>query len=329
MNRRHRQHRDDGFVLVVVLILVLLLSALVFGFDGTMRIRLDAAVNFHEAEQAWNCARAGLNIAVAAVAEVNDVCMAQRLAKLVSGENTFAVGNGSCSVAITEENGRLNLNTLKAPDGSLNRTQIDRLLRLVDLLNRGQGRSDRIGYGIAPAIIDWTDADSEVTHLPFIEHQNMGAEKSYYRSLSSPYECANAPLSAVDEVLWVKGVTPDAFQRLQAVVTTFGDGKININTAPRVVIECLTETVDSALAQAIVDRRQQQPFESISDLQSVPGMTDNIYGLVHDSLTLDPEERYFRVSAQGNVDDRSCRIEAVLRRNKQTGNVDTILYKEL
>ncbi|HLW66430.1 MAG TPA: type II secretion system protein GspK [Gemmataceae bacterium] len=53
---------------------------------------------------------------------------------------------------------------------------------------------------IADSIIDWIDSDDDP--------RPNGAESSYYQGLSPPYRAKNAPLESVEELLLVKGVTP-------------------------------------------------------------------------------------------------------------------------
>jgi type II secretory pathway component PulK len=55
---------------------------------------------------------------------------------------------------------------------------------------------------LASAIIDWRDADSDLTGLD-------GAEDDYYLTLPTPYHCKNAPFESVDELRLVKGCTPE------------------------------------------------------------------------------------------------------------------------
>lgn len=53
---------------------------------------------------------------------------------------------------------------------------------------------------VADAILDWMDADDEP--------REYGAERDYYASLSTPYAPRNGPLQTVEELLLVRGVTP-------------------------------------------------------------------------------------------------------------------------
>ncbi len=53
---------------------------------------------------------------------------------------------------------------------------------------------------IADAILDWLDEDDDT--------RTFGAEADYYQSLATPYAPANGPMANLDELLMVRGVTP-------------------------------------------------------------------------------------------------------------------------
>lgn len=323
----YRCHRN-GFILVVVLAMVLLLSALLFAFHRTARGSLEMAESLRQSERAMQCARAGLSLAIAAIAETNDVTNDHRFADLRTGEEAFTINGGTCTVTITEESGRINVNMLKDKNGQLHRRHIDQLLRLIDLLNRRKDAGQRIGYEAVAAIIDWIDPDDEVTLLPFVHAAGQGAESGHYQALRPSYRCQNGPMDTIDELQWVKGITPEAFALLRDLLTTTGSGRININAAPQLVIESLCEQMDSALARMIVQRREFKPFDTVPELRQVPGMTDNVYLAIQDAIEVQPRDAYYRVSTQGRIEDRTFGIEALLHRNTQTGNVDIILYRE-
>ena len=329
MKLKRTKTERRGFVVVVVLCMIICLAVLLLGFNYQSRTNLRAVDDFKKSAQALNCAKAGLNVAIAAIKDTNDIQTNKTLPNLFSEENTFDVGDGQCSITITEENGKLNVNLLKDKNGRLNRTRIDQLLRLIDLLNQERAGHSYIGYGLVPAIIDWTDNDDKVTYLPFIKHENSGAESGYYGNLETPYKCKNAPLDTTEELPLVKGITPQVFDRIRDYVTVNGDGKININCASKRVIESLSEKMDPVLAQMIIDRRKFKPFGSIVELRDVPGMTDSIYNTIRKTATVSPADQYYHVTSRGNVDRPNSTIVAILRKNMKTKNVDVILYKEL
>ena len=55
---------------------------------------------------------------------------------------------------------------------------------------------------VADAILDWLDADDE--------SRDFGVESDYYRSQSPAYEAKNGPLDSLDELLLIRGVTPES-----------------------------------------------------------------------------------------------------------------------
>ena len=53
---------------------------------------------------------------------------------------------------------------------------------------------------ISEAIFDWIDDDDD--------QREKGAESEYYQALAPPYECPNAKLETLDELLLIRGITP-------------------------------------------------------------------------------------------------------------------------
>lgn len=321
--------RQNGFVVVFVLSMVCLLAVLLLGFNYRSRANLLAAGDFQKSQQALNCARAGLNIAIASIRNNEDILTDKNLTRLFSQDSAFPVGEGSCSVTVTDEAGKLNVNLLTNKDGKLNRDRIDQLLRLIDLLNQQQPDLPHIGYGFVPAIIDWIDADDETVCLAFVKNENSGAESDYYAALKPSYRCRNKPLDTIDELLLIKGITPEVFSRIRDYVTVNGEGKININSAPKLVIESLSEDMNPALAQIIIDRRKIKSFGGIMELRDVPGMTDGLFYVIKDMITIAPTDRYYLATSRGCVDPVSFTVSAILKKNMQSKNVDVVLYKEL
>lgn len=329
MRLKIAKKEHSGFVLVVVLCMVIMLGILLFGFNHKSRAGLLAVDDLRKSEQALNFARAGMNIAIAALRNNEDLQANRKLQNLLSGEDTVSLDEGSCSITVTEESGRLNINLLRDKNGKLNRTVIDQLLRLIDLLNRENFGDFHISYELIPSIIDWIDSDEEVTSLTFIEHENAGAESDYYSNLTPPYRCRNNSFETTEDLLLIKGVTQQIFGCLKDFITVRGEDKININWASKHVIQSLSEKMDPVLAQMIVDRRKIKPFGSVIELRDIPGMTDGIYQAIKKTITVSPTKRYYRVTSEGIADGQSSTTVAVLARNMKTENVDVILYKEL
>ena len=328
MRAKRTRTRREGFVIIVVLCMVMTLSILLLVFNRESRDNLSAVEDFRKSAQALNYARAGLNVAIAAAAASPDADIDTSQPNLMSGESTISIDRGECRIKVTQESSKLNVNLLKDAGGKLDRMRIDHLLRIIDTLNRDAADETTIDYGIVPAIIDWIDSDDEVTSLPFVKQKNMGAESSYYRRSKPPYKCRNASIETVEELLQVKGMSPEVLDRLHDCLTVYGDGKININSASKLMLESLSEEMDATLARIIIERRRLKPFESVDELLELPGMTDSLYLSISKTLTVDPKGEYYKVTARGGIDRVVRTVSAIIRTNEKTRNVEIVLYKE-
>jgi type II secretory pathway component PulK len=167
----------------------------------------------------------------------------------------------------------------------------------------------------AAAVADWRDADDSP--------RLGGAESDYYRSLIPPYKCKNHAFESVDELLLVKSVDPEIYLQISEFVTTYGEGRVNINTCP---VEVLTSLgLDNTLSRRMIDARNGS--------DGVSGTGDDVFFTVPDSILpqlrrhmlLNSEEvrqiadllkadrlctnsTYFRVRSVGQSGRRSVRV---------------------
>jgi general secretion pathway protein K len=327
MKQRRRPSRNGGFVLVIVIGLVLAMIGLVLAFNRRARASIQVADSLCRSAQALCCARAGLAAAASVLGSGGTDQGRRSQVQPAADHWSIELAEGICRVDLSDEQGKINLNRLVDPEGHVDRSRVDQLLRLIDLINR-EGRGEPIGYGIVPALIDWIDADDQKTCFDFMERQNTGAESDYYQGLAQPIICANAPLAAIEDLLSVKDVTDEAYRRLSPYVTIYGDGQINLNAAAPLTIESLSEQMDPALAQAIVDRRQARPFQSLDELSQIPGMRTAVYDRICRLATVQSNGGYYQIQSTGQVDRMSRTVSAILRRNTSTGTVDVVSYRE-
>lgn len=323
-----QREKQSGFVIVIVLAMTLLLSALLMGFNHRCRDMIDAADKFRRNAQALNYAGAGLNIAIAAVRDHNNIYSVNSLKELFTGSENISIQDADCKVKIIDETGKININRLKNNKGKLNRPLINQMLRLIDILNKQVDTGAALSYDIVPAIIDWTDDDDEITVLPFVKYRNKGAESGYYSGLSPPYKCSNSPFNTIYDLLSVKGMDTDTFKKLRDYLTIYGRGRININTAPEIVIRSLSEKIDRPGSEMICDRREIRPFRSISEIKTLPGITDTIYREIKGSITVNPAEKYYRVISTAVVNDTETTVVAVIRKNTEKKKIEVLLYRE-
>jgi len=311
------------------------MTALLLEFNYASRINLLSADNYYHRLRSLNCARAGLNIAIAAINQNPDICTNDSLARMLMEPSVFDIAPGQCSITISRENGKINVNKFKDEKGRLDRTRIDQMLRLIDLLNHRAGKyysSTPISYSLVPAVIDWTDPDDQITILPFVSRDNTGAESNYYEKSPLPRQCNNQALASIEELLLIKDITPkilhDRENPLSDHITVYGDGKIDINTASSLVIQSLSQYIEPALAQMIIDQRNHRPFAEVDQLRNFPGITPAIYSALSKTVTTQPSDQYFTITVSGTVNQACTVITAIIRLNSAPQNAELLLYRE-
>ncbi len=343
MIKKVRKNKDRGFVLIAVLLIISVLVTIILEFNYESRMKLHLSDNFHNASMALNYAEAGISIAMASLKQNENILSDERFIPLFSGQVQVPVESGYCTIMISDESGKINVNALKTSDGKIVRQRVDQMLKLIDLLNYQYEEQSRVSYSLIPAVIDWVDYDDEVTYLPFIKRENEGAESNYYMGIMDPYKCKNAPFETLSELLLVKGMTPEIFhgvagdnsRNMEPVdgigqyLTVYGDGKININEASPMVLLSLSDQMSPALANSIVEQRKIKRFVSVGQLQNVPGMTPRVYQSVRELITVKPGERYYNVTVTGVAGQFIRKVQIVLRSDGSTARIEAILRKEL
>lgn len=184
---------------------------------------------------------------------------------------------------------------------------------------------------IAAAIVDWRDKDTAVSA--------GGAEEEYYQGLSPSYKCKNGKFQIPEELLLVKGMTPEIFAGIKDVITVYGTERVNVNTAG---FNCLYALgLGSSLCERIIKFRQGSDgqtgteddyiFNSAGDLINTgPLFTEEaaqINSLISRNV-LTVKSDIFRINSSGQFkDERGSRargIVCVLKRQQDKG--PQILY---
>lgn len=171
------------------------------------------------------------------------------------------MGGGSYTVRITDESGKIDLNTLNDNSGIL----------LKNLLVNS-GVKDEDADTIVDSILDWKDADD-------LRRLN-GVESDYYQSLPSPYKAKDANFDTLEELLLVKGVTSEIVYGngerrgiIDFLTVNSKMGAVSVNAAPREVLTAVPG-ITAEIADTIIDFRENQKITNPQDVgipaQSLP-----------------------------------------------------------
>lgn len=342
--------KHKGYVLITVLLIVTLLSALLIHMNIAALTARQAAAGHTHAVQAFNCAQSGLNTALVILNQNPDPLTNQTLRNALHEPAIIQIGAGECRITIVCENGKVNLNLLRRLTGGPDLYRIQQFSRLIDLVNARHTSSDKehsddlppLPKSIIPALIDWVDSDDEKTILDStpLTPALSGFEITDYQKLNPPGVCRNRPLRSIDECTLVHGITADWLYHntssnnkivlgpLADCITTYGDGKIDLNTAPALVIQSLAPGITNDVARKIIHHRRLSPFKNINDIHHLLYKTDVSVDEMKTSITTRPLERFYTVIAAGRYQNVESILIAVIRTNSDSANAEIIEYKE-
>jgi general secretion pathway protein K len=200
--------------LLLTIWVLALLSVIVGEFCHAMRTEVNITRNYKEKTEAYYVSRAGV---MRAIAELIKIETSPPL--VVSVEETtpedddkidwrinvsipdISFGTGAFSVRIGNEAGKININ----------RADQNLLRMMLYKFDIDDGEKDII----VDSILDWRDKDDL--------RRMHGAEDEYYQSLPEPYHARNDDFESVEELLLVKGITPDIFYGLKDIITVYGE----------------------------------------------------------------------------------------------------------
>ena len=115
-----------------------------------------------------------------------------------------------------------------------------------------------VADGLAQSIMDWTDVD-DIARL-------HGAEKDDYIKNGLLALPSNAPFRDVEDLRFVKGMTPEIFAAISPYLTTLGNGLVNLNSAPAAVMKVLPGMTDQILTTILGLRSQGQRITSVGEV---------------------------------------------------------------
>ncbi|ROR29564.1 type II secretion system minor pseudopilin GspK [Inmirania thermothiophila] len=208
----------------------------------------------------------------------------------------LAVEGGAVSGYIEDMQGRLNLNNLVDEEGRPREAEVERLRRLLRVLE--------LDPALADAVVDWIDPDTE-------PHGTGGAEDETYGAMDPPYHAANGPMQGIAELALVAGFDAETRRRLAPHVTALPEPTpVNVNTATPEVLRSLADGIDADTARALVEARGAEGWDRVETFLRAPPLAG--LGLRADGLAVG--SAYFLVHAEARVGRTAVRQRTLLHR---------------
>ncbi len=212
----------------------------------------------------------------------------------------LSLGGGGFEVRVEAESGRINVNCLNKSDSKGSKVQSQTATMLAQLMapslydplfeeDKADGQTYR-RTDVLSSIVDYID-DNRSSFDPLRMETGGGAERYRYTELYDPYQPRNARLDSLEELQLVEGIDDDWVAAFGDELTVYGSCKINVNFASaRQIAAVLVHAVSSRdrwktegpnylamtlpLANFVVEARQFNLFEKLTDLKSIVGKPD-------------------------------------------------------
>jgi general secretion pathway protein K len=339
---------QGGVALVVTLLIVTLVAVIVLDVNYLTRVDVHASANFRDGVRSYYLAKGGIHVTREVFSRNIQELEALKNALLLGGTQTLPLGDGEVTVRVVDETGKINLNALVIDAGASQTTPPGGGQQLVapstatdpqaaspwiliiqDLFQRLD-----IDPLLVDAIVDWIDIDDIPTGAG-------GAESTYYRSLDRPYTTRNGTMETIAELRLIRGfndevllklgarrvggiVDPATNPYLTALPLPQGGGwRVNLNTAPPLILSSLTREV-GRYAEIIVQRRNQGRIEKINDLQQL--------GIAGEALqdfsrlgTLDSV--YYSIESRASVGEMSKQVSALIKGGGNQGESEILYWR--
>ena len=351
-----RPRRDEGVALILALLFIVLLSVLVVDFSYEMQVEASFAMNQGNDLEAFLAAKSAVAKGIAVLAEDlldEEIQGTPPVDSMLDGvpwalpQPFEPMNEALMRTSTADEYGKINLNALV--DNSQGAPEVREELRaaLVEFFTLRDPQSRVPPETIVDAIVDWLDYDDDDATEP------DGAENDYYLGLENPYPCKNGPMDSIEELLLIKGITPELYfgdpkqedqLPLPEYLTVHGDwqGRVNANTAlPETLAAMIAGftdgTADLAVADQIYEDARAQPFSNVSELNQYvgglgstqrqrvdpttgrplardPALPDGPDSLEEERTPFMVRSNVFRIYGDGMLDDVLVRIEAYVWR---------------
>ncbi len=335
-------HNNRGIALLLTISVTTILVALALEYNRRARFAILSTAVTRDRLTLSHMASSGIHAAMALLAKdraesnidsfQEDWANSDKINELL---NEIPFDDGTLSVTIADEMGRIQINALvKFPDSrSFNESQRLLLERYLNYFKNDTEETpdDSQPPAIINSLKDWLDSgdDEALTGL-------SGAESSYYQDLSPSYSSRNGPIADINDLLLVKGITAELFYGstekpgIASFLTVYGmtpgagtsftfPGKINVNTAELPVLVAMLPSENMDMAQAFFDLRQEAATnKEAADLSDTTWYKDiaGISGINLDTNLITIASDIFRILSVAQMNNSELSVTAVVQRTQ-------------
>jgi type II secretory pathway component PulK len=306
--------KKQGSVLILSLFVLFFLSIMALSLSYRMRLQIRLVKYYKDRMKSFYIAKGALALVLAKLQEDKDnneydylnedwLLYFQKEGEIRNLDflDTEGIVRGNYNVFISDENSKININRV-------NSQILEALLSNFKGISNKKVAREIIAY--KKNKIQFNDFYSiyELLRLEGMDKEVFWGEDTNENGMLDIWEddaARSLPLDDQDGQLDLG---------IKDFISVYTQGKININTAPLVVLASMP-AMDQALAMALIDARSKEPFTSLEDLRKISGMSDEVFLAVSNWATVKSD--YFKIYIQATASDAkiSRQILAVVDRS--------------
>jgi len=289
------KHQEKGVALITVMLILALATILAVSMSSRQQLDIHRSANVFNFEQAYQYELGAESWAKQIL--IRD----QKDNEIDSFEDDWAtvlpllpIEGGQMKGQIEDLQARFNINNLVL-DGKPQKLYIDRFKRLLRNLDLNENMS--------AVIVDWIDSNEQIGF--------SGAEDSEYLNLSPAYRAANQAMSDVSELLLIKDVDFESYEKLRPFVCVLkSNTAININTASAEILSSIVKDITLEEAKSLVEDRNKGIYEKLENFLQHPLLKQKKVN--NEGLSV--SSNYFQLNSTVQIERISVEYTTILNR---------------
>lgn len=157
---------------------------------------------------------------------------------------------------------------------------------------------------LAQSIVDWRDPDD----IPRVQ----GGERDDYIKAGLLRLPSNQQFRDIEELLDVKGMTPEIYALVSPYLTTLGAAQVNLNSAPVPVLRVLTGMTDEILSRILSLRSRGSRIASVAEVMP-PAPRAGLSQQVQTAVAAQNQRAQQQLSARAGVNTTQVQLTLLVR----------------
>lgn len=300
------KHQEKGVALITVMLILSLATILAVSMSSRQQLDIHRSANIINFEQSYQYI---LGAEIWAEQFLKRDLSDNKIDSLNDDWATvlppLPIEGGSMSGQLEDLQARFNINNL-VQNGKTQKIYVDRFKRLL--------RNLELNEDLASVIVDWLDPNEQVGFL--------GAEDNEYLNLSPAYRTSNQAMEDVSELLLIKGMGRESYEKLRPFVCVLkSEANINVNTATAEVLSSIVKGLTVEDAKELIKERNKDVYEKIEDFIQHPLLKQK--KIKKEGLSV--SSNYFQLNSTAQIERISVEYVSIIHR--ESGGSTSIIKR--